>query len=273
MKEFLKILLFFLVLVLVVLLFAFRKLGQSGKKDRYKAIRGTMKEETASTVDADKKETCNLLQRYNESRLKLEEAKGNKDYAVLFENLIPRMQQLMGLAYYRLDIASKDKLLEDLNYLVGINLNNELFNLGFRLNEQGILEYLRINRSQEEQPSQNRSEAELMQLIARNDNERSRLSIYKERKELCAALVKSIQQLRKMIALEQVDILEIRKEIHGIDNSFHRYGFEFKYYEDFSESSLDAKQFLIGDEWSLDYPALYQNGALYCDNVGRKKVS
>ena len=273
MKEFLKILLFLFVLALVVLLYVFRKLSRSGMRDSNKVIRGRTDEEVAPTVVENKKDTGNLLQRYQDSRLKLEEAKGNRVYASLFENLIPRMQQLMGLAYYRLDQASKDKLLEDLNYLVGINLNNELFNQGFRLNEQGVLEGFRLNRSQVEQSNQKRSEAELKQLIASYENERSRLAIYNERKELCAALAKSIQVLRNMVALEQVDQQTVRKEIQNIDRSFRRYGFEFKYYEDFSESSNDAKQFLIGDEWSLDYPALYQNGALYCDYVGRKKVS
>ncbi|MDF2539177.1 MAG: hypothetical protein K0S76_2198 [Herbinix sp.] len=274
MKDFIKLILFLLILFIAVLVVITQRLYQKDKKEKYTAIRSRRREEPAIPSSGYASEQEDLMQKCEESRLKLEEVRANKVYASLFELLIPRNQQLMGLCHYRLESASKEKVREDLNYLIGMNFNNELFNQGFCLNEQGDLENLRSNNRKQSitQPDMNIPVSELKRLMANYDNERNRLELYNKRKKMCAELAKPIFHLRTMIEAGKTDKLAVRNEITELERIFNRYGFEFKYYEDFTETSMDAKQFLHGDDWSLDYPALYQNGAVYCDYVGRRKA-
>lgn len=211
-------------------------------------------------------------QKCKESFRKLEDVKANKVYASLIEILIPRIQKLMGYMKYNLPVGADSKLLEILRYLIGVNFDNELYNQCFLLNNQGILEYTRMkpNRSMEN-IDEKLDLNELKLLLERNEKEEKNLRGYYERKQMCLAIGLPLKNLKRLSEAERIDKLAIEKEILNLEQIFLKYGFEFKFYEDFPKDSLEVNRFMRGDEWSLDYPALYLNGALYCDYVGRRK--
>ena len=263
---------FVLLIFALVLVIVLRLLEQGKKEDIFKTIRGKTDDKPIFPGDVSEDQQELLRKKYQQSRLKLEEAYNSKGYASLIETLIPRIQQLMGWYRYRFPVFPEEKLLEDLKYLLGVNLNNELTNQGFRINDQGIIENVRANRMQlPPEAKQDLPEAELKQLIESYEKERARLAIYRDRKELCNALGKPLLMLRRPMEAGKINRETVRHELRELEQTFLRFGFEFKYYEDFPKNTIDAKQFIHGDEWTFDYPALYQNGTLYCDYVGRRR--
>lgn len=211
-----------------------------------------------------------LREKYREKVETLTQIKSKSVYASLFNEVSPMIQRLLGYCRYNLNEEPDDrKILAALNYYMGDNLSNSLYHNGFELTESNF-----IRRIVNEKSIGNVHNVPLERILDELEavtSDSSDYLIY----EVCYRVIEEIAHpifaIRQIIEQGQLDRDFLLLQVEQINEAYLRNGFFFKFYEELETEPNEAKKFLIGSVWSVDYPALYREGQIYCGMVGNKK--
>ncbi|MDF2539176.1 MAG: hypothetical protein K0S76_2197 [Herbinix sp.] len=197
-------------------------------------------------------------------------------YSALFLEVTPAVQKIIGYCHYNLEQEENDdKVISVLNYYLGPNLSNILFNKRFELTEKGFESktgnVAGLSDESEKLQTNRPSVKKLLDDMESMEHQSKVFELYEDCYQVFKQAGMPIIGIRSMIQEGQLNREQLKIFREQLMETYQKNKFIFRFFEEFNEGSPEANSFIKGNEFDIDYPAVYRDGVVYCSMDGSKK--